>query len=387
MNYFKICLKRMLKATLTLISITVVLLVVGAVLLFMFFSKEKETTAIGVVGNTEDTYINIALSLLEENESFEIISLSKSEAESLLVNNKIQGWAEIPDNFVDSAMVGKNVPFTYTVLKKPSSLYNVITKETVSMVSVLLNESQNSIYGMRQFLKDSSQKALLYDKSEDMSMRYVKSILQRKDLFDINTTGVISSVSTVEYYFAGVIIIFSLLLGASLSPFMIKEKMGLPILLKSRGVSALKQVWCELISFFIVIYSLIFILLSIFALITEIGLIIYAIKLIPVIFLISALQFLIYEMSDSLIGGTLFQFFSSLCFAFISGCFYPSFLFPETIRKIANSLPIGSAFSLSRSLISESGVAFKALQVLLWIAILIVFSALIRKIRIRRAGL
>ena len=108
---------------------------------------------------------------------------------------------------------------------------------------------------------------------------------------------------------------------------------------------------------------------------------------IPVIFLLSALQFFIYEISDSLIGGTLFQFFNSLAIAFVSGCFYPSFLFPEKIRLIADFLPVGSAFSLGRSLLSSSTTAIELCKVILWSISLIILSAVIRKIRIERAGL
>ena len=184
MNYFKISLKRISKALPSLVCITLVILISGITLLFSCLSKDKVVTAIGIVGNTEETYIDFALTLLEENESFEIIPFSKEEANTILKAQKIQGYAEIPQNFVDAAMKGENIPFTYTVLKKPSSLYHVITKETVSMISVLLNESQNAVYGMRRFLRDTSQKALLDEKSEEMSFKYVANILQKLEVDD-----------------------------------------------------------------------------------------------------------------------------------------------------------------------------------------------------------
>ena len=387
MSYLKLCLKRASKASVPLIVITLILLSAASLLLFTYLSRDKEVKRIGVVGNTEDTYIDIALTLLSENESFEITPLSRDEAESLLKSGDIQGYAEIPEGFVSSAMKGKNIPFTYIALKKPSSLYHVITKETVSSVAVLLNESQNAVYGMRQYLKDNAMKSQLGEKSEEMSFKYVSAILQRKNLFDVKTVGIADSVSTVEYYFVSIIIVFALLLGASASPFMIKSHAGLPVLLKSRGISPLKQVLCELFAFFSVIYAIVFSLLFVVSFVLDASLFIYALKLIPVIFTLTALQFMIYEMSDALVSGTLFQFFASLTFAFISGCFYPSFLFPRLLRDMAGVLPVGSAFSLGRSLLSGGAGFYDVTLLLLWCVILTALSVIIRKIRIVRWGI
>ncbi len=386
MTYLKLCLKKTWKAALPLIIITLIILLSASLLLFTYLSRDEEVKRIGVVGNTEDTYIDIALTLLSENESFEITPLSKTEADALLKSGDIQGYAEIPDGFVSSAMKGKNIPFTYTVIKKPSSLYHVITKETVSSVAVLLNESQNAVYGMRQYLKDNAMKSQLGEKSEEMSFKYVSAILQRKSLFDVKTVGVANSVSTAEYYFVSIIIVFTLLLGASASPFMIKSHMGLPILLKSRGISPTKQVLCELFAFFIVIYTIVFALLLIVSFVFDGAIFFYALKLIPVLFTLTALQFVIYELSDSLVGGTLFQFFTSLTLAFVSGCFYPSFLFPRLLKDIAGVLPVGSAFSLARSLLSGSTALYEVIAVVLWCVALLFLSAVIRRMRIGRWG-
>jgi len=78
-------------------------------------------------------------------------------------------------------------------------------------------------------------------------------------------------------------------------------------------------------------------------------------KLIPAIFAITAMQFLFFELVDSVVSGVLLQFLGTMGLAYISGCLYPISFFPETIRAIAFATPPGLARSYFASLLSGAG--------------------------------
>ena len=71
----------------------------------------------------------------------------------------------------------------------------------------------------------------------------------------------------------------------------------------------------------------------------------FAVKLIPALLVITALQFLIYEFSTGLIGGVLAQFLGAVALAYVSGCFYPISFFPDVIQTFSAVLPTGAARS------------------------------------------
>ena len=67
------------------------------------------------------------------------------------------------------------------------------------------------------------------------------------------------------------------------------------------------------------------------------------IKIIPAIMVITAMHFLLFEASKSIVSGVLQQFSTALSLGYISGCLYPIYFFPETVQKFSTFLPSGIA--------------------------------------------
>ena len=381
-TYFTLSLKRLLPSLLAILFISLALVLI--ILSVLSFSDTKETKKIAIVSYTDDFYVDIASEILSETEQFETVRLSESEARESLISGEIQGYAVVPENFISSAMKGKNVPFSYYLLKKPSALSHVLTGEIVESVSVLLTESQRAVSGMRQYLKDSSQKGKLTSETEKMSFSIVSKILNREAFFDTETLSEGESLSTIEYYFISVVLVFYLILGTSLSGYMIKENLSLSRLLSSRGLSVTGQIICEWTAF-LIITSVFPLVLSIIA-----GLFLgvqNTLLLFLPLAILSTFQFFVYELSGSVVAGTLAQFFSSLLFAYVSGYFYPSYFFPEGLRKIASFLPTGKAFSISESLIKGGNALTAVTSGALYVALFLVLCILLRKIRMKRGAL
>lgn len=384
-RYFILSFKRLLKSLPAILAVTSALLIFGVIALISFFSKGSESTkAIGLVGSTDDTYVKMAATLLSETEHFEALFLEEEEAKRMLLDEDIQGYALIPDDFISSAMKGKNVPFSYVLLKKPSALAHMLTGEIVSSVSVLLTESQRAVYGMRQFLKEEGMRDRLYEESEGLSFRLVGKILEREKLFEKLETGDTNSLSTLTSYTVSVILIFALTLGICLSPYLIKRDLSLSRLLSTRGISPAAQAvleWCAL-ALFISLFTAVFIFLAvIFLSFFDTGIPLtfsFFFKVLPALLLLSAFQLLVYEISTSVVAGTLLQFFSSFTLAYLSGYFYPSYLFPDALVYISRLLPTGVAIR---------SVGEGPLDALLYLLIILSLLSLIRLYRTKRGGL
>ena len=381
-TYFVLSLKRLLPSLFSILFISLTLILI--ILSVLSFSDTKETKKIGIVSYTDDFYVDMASAILDETEHFETLELSEDEAKKKLSSGDIQGYAVVPENFIDSAMKGKNVPFSYVLLKKPSALSHILTGEIVESVAVLLTESQRAVYGMRQFLKDSKQKEMLTAETEEMSFNIISRILDRENFFETENLSERESLTLFEHYFISAILLFHLILGISLSGYMTKESLALSKLLESRGVSVACQIICEWSAFFIITGSFSLIVSVIAGPMLGIN---NTLFLVLPLALLSAFQFFIYEASGSVVAGALTQFFSSFLLSYISGYFYPSYFFPEGVRKIASVLPTGKAFTLSEGIIKNGEFLGAFIICFLYIAIFLLFSVAVRKVRMKRGAL
>jgi len=186
------------------------------------------------------------------------------------------------------------------------------------------------------------------------------------------------------------------LCGISCCPLFVKKDMALPKLLCVSGHSPLSQVFGEYAAYFILMFSNILVILVtvFFALGDTVSIIpelydytaldaaLLVIKFIPGIIMITSLQYLLYEISSSIVSGVLLQFISSIALTYAGGCFYPISFFPEGIQKLAKFLPSGIARSyLSECITSEQTASAGAIIILVSV-LFIGLAVVVRKYRI-----
>ena len=106
-------------------------------------------------------------------------------------------------------------------------------------------------------------------------------------------------------------------------------------------------------------------------------------KLLPAVLAITALQFLLYELSDSVVSGVLLQFITAIGLAYVSGCLYPISFFPESIRAISAITPSGIARGYLSSLISGDGSTAQLISLVCYALILLAITVLVRRRRIK----
>lgn len=104
----------------------------------------------------------------------------------------------------------------------------------------------------------------------------------------------------------------------------------------------------------------------------------------PVTAMFAALQFLLYELVTCVVSGLLLQFVCGIGMGYLSGFFYPAAFFPDAIKRIGSILPTGVALQYVDSSVAEEGALTGGFGVLLYLAVFLALSVLVRKCRIQR---
>ena len=61
--------------------------------------------------------------------------------------------------------------------------------------------------------------------------------------------------------------------------------------------------------------------------------------LLSALFMLCALDYLLFQCTGNLINGTLYCFFATLALCFAGGCLYPTYFFPSKVQKVLSWLP------------------------------------------------
>ena len=106
------------------------------------------------------------------------------------------------------------------------------------------------------------------------------------------------------------------------------------------------------------------------------------VQFIPAIIAITSLQFLLYELTNSIVSGVLLQVICAIGLAYVSGCLYPISFFPKSIQTLSALTPTGMAREHLSSLISGKTEILSALILVGYATVLIGIAALVRSRRI-----
>ena len=242
----------------------------------------------------------------------------------------------------------------------------MFSEEIVKIVSRLVVESQNGMYSMQDF-------SLQYDRdeyhknTEHLMMIYMNHILGRIESYQLNNLGIADSLSLGGYYLCGIITLFLLLWGISCNRIFSSQNSDYNKLLKISGISPTTQVVCEYDSYAIVSTLMTLLFSAILGIVLQFVKIpipelsnisvfdcmFFVIRMIPVILMITMMQYALYELIPNFIGAVLTQFLVCMLMGYLSGCFYPNYFFPDTLRSVMEALPVGLGFSYLRNLMSN----------------------------------
>lgn len=323
-------------------------------------SERKAKITIALVGDVEDSYLGFGFSAIQKLDpsryTIDFLNMTEKEAREKLERGEINAYVIIPDEFVESVNRGENKPMTYAVDSNASNLGTILMNELVGIISNLVTDSQNAVYGVRQLIAERNMWDIFGEATDNLFLHLMNLFLNRMDLFLTKCLGASEGLSFVSYYFTAFFILFMLFWGITCSTLFIKRDHALTNLLKARGQSVFSQIFAEYTAY------LTLMLTNLFLMIFPLGLVFYLldlrleeweaepvaelffflVKLIPAAAVIAALQFFLYELISDMVSGILLQFLTAASLSYLSGCLYPITFFPESIQKLAPWLPSGA---------------------------------------------
>jgi ABC-2 type transport system permease protein len=273
---------------------------------------------------------------------------------------------------------------TYVSADNPASLGPILTNEIVEIVTKLVVQAQNGIYGMTEIADRYGVSRKARNQAiRDINIEYISAVLGREGFYEQTYVGLGDGLSYKEYYTCVFVILLMLLWGIACSAMLIKHDMALSRILTSSGYRMSTMVIGDYIPFLIMMCVNTCLLLVIGGTYLEIdGLSLFS-RMIPMIVLLTTMQFFLYEIATNIISGVLMQLFVVVLLSYASGFFYPIYSLPGMIQTVSKMLPTGLSFRyLSEILQGKTGMEVLPM-VWLYSILFILLSMVVRQYKIR----
>ena len=407
LKYAHLQLKRAIRHAPFVFLITLVLcLCLG--LLFVMLNQSKASSQnnkklrIGIVGEISESYLGFGVSAIQSLDSsrfmLELEEMDEESAKSELADGNLVGYVVIPEGFVEEAMRGRVGKLTFVSTDSAIDMVTVFKQEVLEFISCLLVESQNGVYAAGEIVVDLELRSVgASNVMDELMMEYVMLIFNRSNATALEIIGVSDSLSFAGYMFSGITVFLLLLCGISCASLFIKRDMALQKLMNANRCSSFAQVLGEYSAFFLImcanVVAMMLILLlgarDVFSLIPEcskmatVDIIILVIRFIPAIIAISALQFLLFELSSSIVSGVLMQFVCAVGLAYVSGCFYPISFFPKGIQALSVFTPSGIARKYLSEIIFGGDAVASFFALIVYAMALLLVAVAVRRYRIK----
>ncbi len=403
-KYFMLQLKRVFKLYPTILLITlatVASIVIACVVLLQVnnTNDKKNEITLGIVGDVENTYIDIGLNAIRSMDSlnfhFECLTLSEDDAIKALKSRDISGYLQIPDNYIENILRGRNIPAKYVTLNAPEGFGSIISAEIAETASDIVTESQIGIYSMQEFMIDHEVESFRAN-TDALMLRYMDFIINRNEIYNIINLGISDSISLPAYYICGLLLLFIMLWGISCSKIFTGKNNEYSKLLNISGITPRHQFLCEYTAYLIVTLTTLVLFASVFGGVVKnlelnipelvgvriIDCVMFIVKIVPVVVMITLMQTAVYELIQNNITALLMQFLLTIVLGYISGCFYPTHFFPETLQKIIAFLPIGAGFSYMRQSMTGFPSFVNTVAVLGYAVVFFSLTSCVKKCRI-----
>ena len=404
-TYFHIQFMRVLKILPTILLTTTLMCGCVGILAIFFLSAGTEDSRkkyqIGIVGDISDSYLGFGIyaiqSLDDSRFMIDFHNMTEEEAKEELRRGHLSSYARVPDGLIYSLYSGANDrPITFIAGEGQREIIGIVMEEMADDLSVLITRSQSAIYAMQTVLYEHGQKERITEAEEKLSLRYIENLLGRTGLCDLEIVGMANGLSTEGYYFCGFFLVFLLISGINAAPLFCKRSRDLNRLMTTRGVGAFQQVIGEYLAYIclvVICHIVIFAIIGValgggFYHITEwedMGaepLFGFFVRLLPMMAMMAALQFLLYELVTGIISSILIQFISGIVMCYISGCFYPPGFFPDMLQKIGAVLPTGVALRYTDAIMLDNFSFAAGFGLLIYLLLFLWLSVYTRKCRI-----
>lgn len=396
--------KRAIKLYPAIIFFTTVIAICISVIFTGIFIQNDESESqmripVGVIGDFDDSFLGIGMFALKNFDSskyyIDFISMTENEAIDKLEKNEIRAYIMIPENFIMNAIHGDTQKIQYVSGNNPAILGPVLMEEIISVVSDMVLDSQKGIYAFDSILdKHGTREEKSSDLLKEISLDYVDIILDREGIYSVEYLDNNEGLGFKGYYFCVFFMLIFLLCGIICVQYATKSDLSLSRLLYSKGYGVVMQTVADFIPMFAMIALTGIVCISVIGafmggeFISHVSsvndVLLFAIRALPAIGLVTVMQFLVYELVSNVISGVLLQVLVTVSTAYVSGFFFPIYTLPSAVRNLAEFLPTKIAFDhVSNSLRGDFEISTVLLCVI-YSVLLFALACTARKFKLRR---
>ena len=405
MKYYWLQLKKTFRVLPFLLVIASLLL---AVLLTVFVSmadmeraENENRFKIGVVGDTGGSFFQFGFEMIKTVDpsrfTIEPILMDEKTAEKKLLNSEIKAYFVIPKGFMHAANYGKIIPIRYYSTPSAVDVSTIIKDEITKIVETVLTESQKGVFGLGELLDQNGYEDISGDEMDALNIEYIDLIVGRKDMVKDEVAGITSGLGLVEYLAIGITVFLLFIFIIPLVCTYAGRDGSFCAVLKSKGKSALNQVFAENAALFCALVSGVLVLAGLFVAANaalnitahadlKIGAAAIPFGVIPVLILVSTFAFFIFELFGGIISAVTGYFFITTGICHISGCMYPLYAMPSVLRNIAGYTPMGAARMLMFAFAMEESPLLPLLTVTLYAGLFFFLGVLVRSRKLKRGG-
>lgn len=397
MVYFTLQLKRVIKIFPTILCTSLLLCGVLALSASAVIKADGENekmlkVRVGIVGEIDEYMglnIEAMLKVLSSKFGAEFVSVTEAEAKQQIHDGKMAAYVLIPENLVNVIISGENdTPITYVASEGQKGISGIVMDEVVCVISDLITCPQSSIFGMQNYLRERGRMDELWTATEELNLVYLGALADIYNVGKIEITGMANQVSTGGYYVCSIFVIFLLLCGLNCGSLFTRRKLEFCKLLISKGQKIRTQVLGEYLAYFLMILSFFGIVVVVVMLLNAGGVlavkelsnkelgeyVCYALRLIPIVAVLAAMQFMMYEFVENIVSGILVQFLCAVAMGYVAGCYYPLSFFPKIMQIIGELTPAGVALKYADKCLIQAG-AWKEMGMLTFYLVLFLLLA------------
>ena len=389
LKYFGVQLKRTVKLAVGVFPTAMLLFACLGIAAYFFLTsgplvERQRKYQIGVVGKIDDTYLGFGIYAVQTLDStrfvVDFIPMEEEEAKKAFRDSSLVAYVKVPDEFLESLIYGRNdAPITYVASEGQKGIDGYLMDELATLVSRLVVSSQGSIYAFQDVVYAYGDVSQLDQWTDEINLRLIENVLARTKFVELRELGLSKGLLIRQYYFCAIVLLCIFLFGISSASFFLKRNHDLGKWMRIRGIGPIAQVMSEYLVYFLLMAACVLIpLLAAYTVTGGFGFLkmkIYLdewiLALIPILMMVSAFHFVLYEVVKNPVANLLLQFLGVIGMGYVSGYIYPASFFPEGIAFVGRILPTGVALqAFCNAMLQESGRAVALTELLYFVCFL-----------------
>lgn len=349
---------------------------------------ERDKIMVALVINDDNTYTQMALSYLLEEETIKEMctfrEMGEDEAQKALKEGEVLAVIIIPENFMVKVLYGEDVSAQLILSEGGTTAQSGIFQKMIRSGAMDLVTAQSAIYAVDDLCRATGIDAIR-ESEEYLNLHLLMYALRRNTYFGKQIISDTGDLSPVQFYTAGGIVLLLMLGGITCGELLKKEDETYISSLYRVGIKPHSVLFAKLLSTSAV-YLGIIIVIYIVALFQKA--VVFSFAALPaaalVILTVFSINLLIFQVAGNRVAGTLAGFLVTVVMMFLSGNFIPASFLPKLVNDIGNFMPSKWITALCGQILTGEilwhtvGMCFVVLGIMLAAAIL--FQALNRKI-------